>query len=76
MTSRGFKVFVAALALSAAVLAGCSSSKKHQTPITGTVPTTSVATTTSTTMAGGAMGTATTTTMAAAGTATTTTVMK
>ena len=73
MTSRGIKVFVAALALSAAVLAGCSGSKKDQTPITGTVPTTSVATTT-TTMGMGGMATTTTTGMGAM--ATTTTVMR
>ncbi|MCE2807631.1 MAG: hypothetical protein NTU96_08325 [Actinobacteria bacterium] len=53
MTSRGIKVFIAALALSAAVVAGCSSSKKDQTPITGTVPTTSVAPTTAPAAASG-----------------------
>ncbi|MBJ7306705.1 MAG: hypothetical protein JHC63_02425 [Acidimicrobiia bacterium] len=48
MTSRGIKVFVAALALSAAVVAGCSGSKKHQTPVTGSIPPVTMATTTTT----------------------------
>jgi len=60
MTSRGIKVFVAALALSAAIVAGCSSSEKDQTPITGTVPTTTAATATTTTMVMGGMATTTT----------------
>lgn len=53
-------MFVAALALSAAVVAGCSSSEKDQTPITGTVPTTTAATATTTTMVMGGMATTTT----------------
>lgn len=64
-------MFVAALALSAAVVAGCSSSEKDQTPITGTVPTTAASTATTTTMAMNGM--ATTTTTAMNGMATTTT---
>ncbi|MCX6510497.1 MAG: hypothetical protein NT081_06755 [Actinobacteria bacterium] len=48
MASRGIKVFIAALALSAAVVSGCSSSKKHQTPITGLIPPVTMATTTTT----------------------------
>lgn len=64
-------MFVAALALSAAVVAGCSSSTKDQTPISGTIPTTTAPAVTTTTVMGGM---ATTTTMAAGGMATTTTV--
>ena len=69
MTSRTIKVSVAALAISGALLAGCSSSKKDQTPITGSIPPAPTTTTTSTTMATGGSST---TTMAMGGSTTTT----
>lgn len=53
-------MFVAALALSAAVVAGCSSSENDQTPISGTIPTTTAPAVTTTTMAAGGMATTTT----------------
>ncbi|MEX1217355.1 MAG: hypothetical protein WEA11_02405 [Acidimicrobiales bacterium] len=73
MTSRGIKFFIATLALSGVVVAGCSSSKKDQTPITGTVPPTTVASTATTV---GATGSTTTITSTMSGMGSSTTVAR